>query len=50
MLYLNYQHQHWFEAKLTWDCIAFTWKLPGKYMEFHVTREVGTVKSIPHQQ
>ncbi len=29
-----------FEAKLIWDFIAFTWKYPQKYMEFHATREL----------
>ncbi len=32
-----------FKAKLTWDFVAFTWKKPRKYMEFHITREVGAL-------
>ncbi len=29
MSYLHYQHNHWFEAKLILDFIAFTWKIHG---------------------
>ncbi len=43
MSYLHYQHKQLFKAKLTWDFNGFIWKQPGKYMEFHVTREVGTL-------